>query len=239
VNRSSVTVCLVDVQTLVREALAESLASRGISVRQAAGLEQARPAFSKTDVLLAAHDFHNPHGIDTVEEYARSNARGHAATITHMLSPEVFAETLHRGGAGSVERDWPVDRLVAAIRSLAENQSIRQPDEIVRILTQAAHAENRRRSVERALARLTAREVEVLRCMACGLSGPEVAAKLYISDKTERTHVANILKKLRVRSKLQAVVFAAATGFVELSIREPAQSSHGPRPHSPTRSSSG
>ena len=58
---------------------------------------------------------------------------------------------------------------------------------------------------------------------------PEVAAKLYISDKTERTHVANILKKLRVRSKLQAVVFAAATGFVELSVQElePAQASPG------------
>ena len=238
-NRSSVAVCLVDVQTLVREALAESLAARGISVWQAADIEQARLAFSRTDVLLAAHDFHNPGGIDAVEEYARSNPRGHGATITHMLSPEVFAETLHRGGAGSVERDWPMDRLVAAIRSLADDQSIRQPEEIVRILTQAAHAENRRRGVERALARLTAREVEVLRCMASGLSGPEVAAKLYISDKTERTHVANILKKLRVRSKLQAVVFAAATGFVELSIQEPAQASPGPQPHAPTGSSSG
>jgi DNA-binding NarL/FixJ family response regulator len=229
VNRSSVAVCLLDVQTLVREALAESLAARGISVWQAADIDDARLVFSRTDVLLAAHDFHNPGGIDAVEEYARVNARGHGATITHMLSPAVFAETLRRGGAGSVERDWSVDRLVAAIRSLADNRSFRQPEETVQILTQAAHAENRRRAVERALARLTAREVEVLRCMASGLSGPEVAAKLYISDKTERTHVANILKKLRVRSKLQAVVFAAATGFVELSVQElePAQASPG------------
>lgn len=219
-KRGSV-VCLIDAQTLVREALAESLAVRGISVLQAPGIEDARRFLARSNVLLAAYDFHNPGGIDAVAEYARANADGRGATITHTLSPEVFAETLSRGGAGSVERDWSLERLVAAIRSLVAHQSVREPEEIVRLLTQAARLERRRHMIERALARLTAREAEVLRCMASGLSGPEIAAMLVISEKTERTHVANILKKLRVRSKLQAVVFAAATGFVELSIDEP------------------
>ena len=119
-----------------------------------------------------------------------------------------------------MEREWSLDRLVAAIKSLAQHESIRSPEEIARIMTEAAQTVNRRRMVERALTRLTAREAEVLHCMS---SGPptEIAARLFISEKTERAHVANILKKLGVRSKLQAVVFAAATGFVELSIHTP------------------
>jgi DNA-binding NarL/FixJ family response regulator len=213
-------VCLIDAQTLVRETLAESLVLRGISVLQAEGISDARSFLARSDVLLAAYDFHNPGGIDAVAEYARANANGRGATITQTLSPDVFAETISRGGAGSVERDWPLCRLVDAIRSLAAHQSLREPEEIVLLLTQAARLRRRRQMVERALARLTAREAEVLRCMASGRSGPEIAAALVISEKTERTHVANILKKLRVRSKLQAVVFAAATGFVELSIDE-------------------
>lgn len=212
---------LVDRQTLTRETLALGLTARGFRVLPIADPDRARSTFSSVDVLLAAYDFHNPAGISVAEEYAAQRGTRCAATITHTLSPEVFAETLNRGAAGSVERDWPLDRLARAVIAMRNEESLRPAEEIVRILTKAAQVETRRRMIERALSQLTTREVEILRCMAVGHTGPEVAARLHISEKTERAHVANILRKLRVRSKLQAVVFAAAAGFVELTI--PAQ----------------
>ena len=209
---------LADRQTLTRETLALALSASGFRVIQIAEPESARSAFPRIDVLLAAHDYHNPSGIRLAGEYAAYCGARRAATITYTLSAEVFAETLNCGGAGSVERDWELDRLTSAIRSMRDDGSLRPAEETVRILTRAAQVETRRRMIDRALSQLTAREVEILRCMAAGHTGPEVAARLHISEKTERAHVANILRKLRVRSKLQAVVFAAAAGFVELTI---------------------
>jgi DNA-binding NarL/FixJ family response regulator len=215
-------VLVVDQRVLFREALAESLRARGYSVHQTGDIAEARRYYRISDILLSACDFHNPHALQIVAEFAQANPSGRAVTLTQTLSAEAFVNTIHAGGAGSIERSCSLEELVSVLHRLMRRESIRDPEEVVQILTQATQESHRRRKVESALSLLTHREGEILRCIAAGLTGPEIAGRLSISEKTVRAQVASILRKLGVHSKLQAVIFAAATGYVELRLPEAA-----------------
>jgi DNA-binding NarL/FixJ family response regulator len=102
------------------------------------------------------------------------------------------------------------------VRRLSNGESIIDPTEMLRLLRYATrqHAEeSQTRTIARAL---TPREREVLNELAEGLSDKEIAEKLYVSTETVRTHMVNILAKLGVNSRLQALVFAVRHGLVEI-----------------------
>ncbi len=89
-------------------------------------------------------------------------------------------------------------------------------EEVVELLRFAGSRREQEDEARRAIARLTAREKELLQALAEGLDGQEIAARLTISPVTERNHMANIFAKLGVHSRLQALVFALRHGVVEI-----------------------
>ncbi len=123
-------------------------------------------------------------------------------------------EALRAGASGFLLKDVPPEQLVAAIRAVASGDALLSPS-ITRLLIE----EFIRRPPDSARAApelqgMTEREVEVLRLMAQGLSNAEIAAELFVSDTTVKTHVGRILMKLRLRDRVQAVVFAYESGLV-------------------------
>jgi DNA-binding NarL/FixJ family response regulator len=132
-----------------------------------------------------------------------------------------MARAVQKGAAAVLAKTIHLHEVVSATRRMCAGETLMPLDEVIELLRFA----DRRREAElvelRLIESLTPRECEVLQLLAEGLDSAAIARRLYISPRTERNHVANILAKLDVHSQLQAVVFALRHGAVEVP-REPA-----------------
>jgi DNA-binding NarL/FixJ family response regulator len=138
---------------------------------------------------------------------------------TYDLDQYVFA-ALRAGAIGFLLKDVPARQLVDAIRSVVAGGALLSPAITLRMIRQFATRPSPQRRDE-LLSTLTAREAEVLRLIAFGLSNLEVADHLVISEATVKTHVARILQKLGLRDRVQAVVLAYESGVVEVGAPSP------------------
>jgi DNA-binding NarL/FixJ family response regulator/class 3 adenylate cyclase len=129
-------------------------------------------------------------------------------------------EALRIGASGFLLKDAPADRLLDAVRVVAAGEALLAPSITRRLIEQFAQAARPRPgTVPEALAELTARELDVLRLIATGLSNAEIAAELVLGTNTIKTHVARVLSKLGLRDRVQAVVLAYETGLVAPELR--------------------
>ena len=131
--------------------------------------------------------------------------------LTTFDLDEVVYEALRAGASGFLLKDAPEERLTTAIRVVADGGSLFAPSVTRRLIEEFAR---RGRAPVASLGTLTDRETEVLRLVARGLSNAEVAAELFVSENTVKTHVARLLMKLGVRDRVQAVVAAYESGLV-------------------------
>lgn len=134
--------------------------------------------------------------------------------LTTFDLDEYVYEALRVGASGFLLKDAPEDQLMAAIRVAADGGSILAPSVTRRLIEEFV----RRRPSDRQpnqLAGLTARETEVLRLVARGLSNHEIAQQFVVSEHTVRTHVAHLLQKLDLRDRTQAVVLAYESGLIK------------------------
>ena len=130
------------------------------------------------------------------------------------LDPGVY-EALRIGASGFLLKDTPADRLLDAIRVAASGDALLAPSITRRLIERFAHAARPAPDgIPPALAPLTARELDVLRLVARGLSNAEIAGELVLGENTVKTHVARVLGKLGLRDRVQAVVMAYETGLV-------------------------
>jgi DNA-binding NarL/FixJ family response regulator len=106
-----------------------------------------------------------------------------------------------------------IEKVVENVRRLRAGETLLPLAEVVEFLRFASSRRDREREEREALERLTPREIEVLKALAEGFDGKEIARRLSISPTTERNHVASILTKLGVHSRLQALVFALRHGI--------------------------
>ena len=104
------------------------------------------------------------------------------------------------------------------VRRLRAGESLLPVEEVVELLRFAGSHREQEHEARQAIARLTPREREVLKTLAEGLNGQEIAERLHISLQTERNHMASILAKLAVQSRLQALVFALRYGVVDIRV---------------------
>jgi DNA-binding NarL/FixJ family response regulator len=129
---------------------------------------------------------------------------------TFDLDEYVFA-AMRAGASGYLLKDTPAKELVAAVRVIAQGDALLSPSVTKRLIEEFAKRSN---APAASLDELTERETEVLRLVARGLSNTEIAAELFITENTVKTHVARTLMKLGLRDRVQAVVLAYESGMV-------------------------
>jgi DNA-binding NarL/FixJ family response regulator len=132
--------------------------------------------------------------------------------LTTFDLDEYVYEALRAGASGFMLKDAPADDLVAAIRVVAAGDALLAPSVTKRLIEEFSQRPN---AAAPPPVELTDREVEVLRHLAKGMSNAEMAAALFVSETTVKTHVSHILTKLDLRDRLQAVVFAYESGLVQ------------------------
>jgi DNA-binding NarL/FixJ family response regulator len=134
--------------------------------------------------------------------------------LTTFDLDEYVYEALRAGASGFLLKSAPPEQLLAAIRSVAAGESLLAP-EITRRLIEDYVRRPRPGAAATELDELTEREREVLVLIGRGRSNAEIAAELFVSEGTVKTHVNRILRKLDVRDRVQAVVLAYETGLIE------------------------
>jgi len=213
----TIRVLVADDQSMVRAGF-RMLLSREDDVEVVAeasdGIEAVAKAarYSPTVVLM---DIRMPE-LDGLEATRRIVAADSAARIiiltTFDLDDYVY-EALRAGASGFVLKDDPPEQLLAAIRTVAAGDALLSPGITRRVIEQFTRMPRAERPKE--LDELTAREQEILRLLAGGLSNAEIGQELYISDTTVKTHVTRLLQKLDLRDRAQAIVLAYQTGLFE------------------------
>jgi DNA-binding NarL/FixJ family response regulator len=135
--------------------------------------------------------------------------------LTTFDLDEYVIEALRAGASGFLLKDVPADDLVAAIRVVAAGDAVVAPSVTRRLLDRfASRFPAADAPTPKTLESLTERELEVLRLVARGRSNAEIAAELFVSETTVKTHVGHVLTKLDVRDRVQAAVFAYESGLV-------------------------
>jgi DNA-binding NarL/FixJ family response regulator len=168
------------------------------------------------DVVLL--DIRMPHmdGLEAARQVlASSSNRAVVIMLTTFDLDEYVYDALKAGASGFLRKDAPPERLLAFVRSAGEDDALLDPTITRRLIERYArpHAPGQRATGK--LAELTPRELEVLTQVARGRSNGEIAADMYLSDATVKTHVSRILAKLDLRDRVQAVVLAYEEGLVQ------------------------
>jgi DNA-binding NarL/FixJ family response regulator len=217
----SVRIVVVDDQEVVRAGFAALLATQpdftvvGTAADGAAAVrlcERQRPDVVLMDVRMPV--------MDGIEATARILGGAGGATRVVMLTTfdldEYVYDALSAGASGFLLKDVTAEQLFDAVRVVAAGQALLAPAITRRLIGEFARL--RARAVPAAgpvaLAALTPRETEVLRLLAEGLSNPEIAVRLVVSEETVKTHVSRVLSKLGLRDRTQAVVAAYESGLV-------------------------
>ena len=158
--------------------------------------------------------------LDGIEATRRLLADGGVGSKVVMLTTfdmdEYVYEALRAGASGFLLKDVPPEQLVEGIRAVASGDALLAPSITKRVIEEfVRRPPDTVKTAPPELAELTERELEVLKQIARGLSNAEIAKELFVSETTVKTHVARVLMKLRLRDRVQAVVFAYEHGVVE------------------------
>jgi DNA-binding NarL/FixJ family response regulator/class 3 adenylate cyclase len=136
--------------------------------------------------------------------------------LTTFDMDEYVYDALRAGASGFLLKDVPPEQLVAGIRAVASGDALLAPSVTRRVIEEfVRRPPDSVRTPPPKLAELTARELEVLKLIARGLSNAEIAKELFVSETTIKTHVAHVLMKLELRDRVQAVVLAYESGLVQ------------------------
>jgi DNA-binding NarL/FixJ family response regulator len=155
-------------------------------------------------------------GVEATERLAGPDVADPVRVLiltTFDLDEYVYA-AVRAGASGFLLKDAPPEELVRAIRVVAEGEALLAPSVTRRLLEEFANRPAPAADRSAALAQLTARELEVLKLVARGLSNAEIAEELVVGETTVKTHVGHILMKLGLRDRVQAVVLAYEEGLV-------------------------
>jgi DNA-binding NarL/FixJ family response regulator len=221
----TIRVLLVDDQDLVRAGFAMVLGSQpdlavvGEAADGAAAIRLAREC--PADVMVMDVRMPGLDGVAATREICQAAERPRVLILTTFDLDEYAFAALRAGASGFLLKSAPPEEFLYAIRSVHSGDSVVAPSTTRRLigrflphLPDAGVPERKGREGRDGLAELTTREREVLAQVGSGLSNAEIAALLYISEATVKTHVGHIMAKLGLRDRIQAVVYAYETGLI-------------------------
>jgi DNA-binding NarL/FixJ family response regulator len=211
----SIRVLVADDQSMVRAGFRLLLGGEDdieVVAEASNGLEAVEKAarFSPTVVLM---DIRMPEldGLEATRRILAGDASARVLILTTFDLDEYVYEALAAGASGFVLKDDPPEQLIAAIRTVAAGEALLSPTVTRRVIRQFTRIS--RPATPEGFDELTARERDVFRLIASGLSNAEIAQELYVSETTVKTHITHILRKLHLRDRVQAVVLAYQAGL--------------------------
>jgi DNA-binding NarL/FixJ family response regulator len=171
----------------------------------------------KPDVALMDIRMPRLNGLEATRQIV--NGGGDTPTRVLMLTTfdlnEYVYEALRAGASGFLLKDVPAEQLINGILVVARGEALLAPSITRRLIEEFAKNQPVERATPKEVEELTAREMEVFKLIARGMSNAEVAAELIVSETTVKTHVARILMKLHLRDRVQAVVYAYESGLIQ------------------------
>ena len=213
----TIRVLVADDQSMVRAGFRMLLADEP-DIEVVAEAENGREAVEKAarfnpDVILMDIRMPELDGIQATRRILVDDNRARILILTTFDLDEYVYEALSAGASGFVLKDDPPEQLIAAVRTVAAGDALLSPAVTRRVIRQFTRKP--RAEPPRGVDELTARERDIFRLIAEGLSNPEIAQRLYISETTVKTHVTHVFQKLDVRDRVQAVVLAYQAGLFE------------------------
>lgn len=214
---SPVSVLVVDDHMMFAESLArlledeEGITVVGVASSGAVALElfdRLRP-----DVLLVDYRMPDQDGVEITAEIKRRAPHAMVVMLTGAADDRVLLAAIEAGCSGFLTKDRAAAEVADAVRSAASGEALITPAMLARLLPKLG-----RRSVG-ANTELTAREREILGCMARGWSNKDIASELFLSVNTVRNYTQSVLTKLDAHSKLEAVSKAVRDGIIDYPVR--------------------
>ncbi len=164
---------------------------------------QLRPDVVLMDLLMPEMD-----GVTAIEKIRQEMSEVEIIALTSVLEDKAIFDAIRVGATGYLLKDTESDKLCEAIKAAAAGQVQLSPEVALRLMREVRAPDSPET--------LTEREQEVLRAVTRGLSNQEIAEELFITEKTVKTHVSNILSKLGLPSRTQAALYALKIGLIAL-----------------------
>jgi DNA-binding NarL/FixJ family response regulator len=153
-------------------------------------------------------------GVETTRQISGLAPLARVVVLTISADDEDVMNAVMAGACGYLLKDSSIDQLIAGIRAAAGGESLISPQIAAKLLQRLRARSADEVAAETIRAELSDRELEVLRLIANGKDNAEIARELFISPKTVKNHISNILMKLQIHNRIQAAVYAVRSGIV-------------------------
>jgi DNA-binding NarL/FixJ family response regulator len=208
---------LADDHRMLREGLRRSMTEEGFDIVGEAqdGVEAVELAERVLpDVILMDVSMPNCNGVEACRQVKQRIQGTRVVMLTMHADKEVLTDAIRAGASGYLVKDCSTDEIAEAVRMAAQGDTVLSPQLAKSMLDEVRRLDEKARAEDERV--VTKREEEVLQLIADGCSTPEVAERLYISQKTVKNHLASIYQKLDARDRTQAVLQAVRMGIVHL-----------------------
>ncbi len=213
-----ISILVVDDQDLVREGLRilldleQDLSVTGEAANGSQALAQAREL--DPDVILMDVRMPEMDGIQATAQLIRAGCRARILMLTTFNLDEYVYRAMKAGASGFLLKDASREQLASAVRTVAAGEALLAPAITRRLIEDFCRGPAPAAAASSTARRLSQRELDVVRLVAQGMTNTEIAARLYLSETTIKSHIARTLAKLSLRDRVQIVVFAYEAGIV-------------------------
>jgi DNA-binding NarL/FixJ family response regulator len=210
-------VVIVDDHDLFRTGLKNLLEEQGVQVvGEAANGRDALRLVSELapDVVIMDLNMPGISGVDTTRQLAAVAPLARVVVLTISADDDDVMNAVLAGACGYLLKDSSIQDLVAGIIAAAAGESLISPQIASKVLQRLRSQTSHVDAAETIRAELSDREIEVLKLIANGKDNAQIAAELFISPKTVKNHISNILMKLQIDNRIQAAVYAVRSGIV-------------------------
>ena len=166
------------------------------------------------DVVIMDLNMPGPSGVEVIRQMATIAPLTRVVVLTISADDSDVINAVMSGACGYLLKDSSVDQLIAGIRSAAAGESLISPQIAAKMLQMLRAQRSTVDAAETIRAELSEREIEVLKLIANGNDNAQIARALFISPKTVKNHISNILMKLQMENRIQAAVYAVRSGIV-------------------------